>query len=33
MRVFIDKAVHEQILDFYEVAMSRHITLDEATVN
>lgn len=32
MKVFIDKAVHEEIVSFYEVAMNHHITLDEATV-
>lgn len=32
MRVFIDKTVHEKIVDFYEAAMQSHITLDEATV-
>ena len=32
MRVFIDNAVHEQIEAFYEKALQRHITLDEATV-
>lgn len=32
MRVFIDKAVHEEIVSFYEAAMNHHITLDEATV-
>ena len=32
MKVFIDKAVHEKIVSFYEAAMNHHITLDEATV-
>lgn len=32
MKVFIDKEVHESLMDFYETAMLRHITLDEATV-
>lgn len=33
MKVFIDKIVHKQIVDFYDAAMQHHITLDEATVN
>ncbi len=32
MRVFIDNEVHEQIEAFYENALKRHITLDEAIV-
>ncbi len=32
MRVFIDKAVHKEIMSFYRAALSHHITLDEATV-
>ena len=32
MRVFIDRRVEVAIYDFYEAAMSRHITLDEQTV-
>ena len=32
MRVFIDKAVHEEIMSFYQAALAHHITLDETTV-
>ena len=32
MRVFIDKAVHEEIMSFYKAALAHHITLDETTV-
>lgn len=32
MDVFIDKLVHQQIIDFYEASMQIHITLDEVTV-
>ena len=33
MNVYIDKLVHQQIIEFYEVAMAKHITLDEVTVS
>lgn len=33
MEVFIEKLVHQQIVEFYEVAMSKHITLDENVVS
>lgn len=32
MKVYIDKRVHDEIMEFYAVALSRHITLDEITV-
>lgn len=33
MKVFIDKKVQETIQEFYDNALSLHITLDESTVN
>ena len=32
MKVYIDKAVHEEIMSFYRAALAHHITLDEITV-
>ncbi len=32
MDVYIDKRVHQQIEDFYDVALLRHPSLDEVTV-
>lgn len=32
MKVYIDNRVHEQILSFYEIARSKHITLDEEVI-
>ena len=28
MKVYIDNRVHEQILSFYEIARSKHITIN-----
>jgi hypothetical protein len=32
MEVYIDKEVHEELVSFYQAALKKHETLDEATV-
>lgn len=32
MKVLIDNCVHQLIMDFYKIAMIKHISLDEMTV-